>query len=298
MANPKAARISRRQAIGGLATLATGALLKPSSLLASVTPVKSTLRLAVVGDWGTGDDDQFALGEQMFQHHRQSAFDFVLTTGDNIYPNGSGRHFRKKFEEPFAGLIKDQVNFYTVLGNHDVEDGRQDQLEYPLFNMRGQSYYSISRGNGLIDFFMIDTTHFDETQTSWLEFALRGSRAKWKVAAFHYPIYSSGKKHGSNLKMRGKIEPLLNRYGVSAVFSGHDHFYERTKPQNGIQYFVTGAGGKTRRGGVDLQSPIRATSYDADNHFMVLEIGEREMGFKAISETGGVVDSGIIAQPE
>ena len=297
MGNPRAGRITRRQAIGGLATLATGALVRPSSLFA-VSSVKSTLRVAVIGDWGTGDDDQFALADQMLQHHRQSAFDFVLTTGDNIYPNGSGRHFRKKFEEPFAGLLNDRVNFYAVLGNHDVETGRQDQLSYPLFNMRGQNYYSFGRGNGLIDFFLIDTTDFDETQNSWLEFALRGSKAKWKVAAFHHPIYSSGKKHGSNAKLRTQIEPLLNRYGVSVAVSGHDHFYERTKPQNGTQYFVTGAGGKTRRGGVDLNSPIRAASYDADNHFMLLEIDEREIGFKAISETGEVVDTGVINQPD
>lgn len=80
------------------------------------------------------------------------------------------------------------------------------------------------------------------------------------------------------------------------VFSGHDHIYERTEPQQGVQYFVTGAGGKTRRGDVDLGSPIRAASFDDDNHFMVIEVGDQQVSFQAISESGSVVDSGLIRQ--
>ncbi len=83
---------------------------------------------------------------------------------------------------------------------------------------------------------------------------------------------------------------------MQAAFSGHDHFYERTKPQQGVQYFVTGAGGKTRRGGVDMSSPFREVSYDEDNHFMLIEVDEKEIAFKAISEKGDTVDSGVIRQ--
>jgi 3',5'-cyclic AMP phosphodiesterase CpdA len=126
---------------------------------------------------------------------------------------------------------------------------------------------------------------------------LRASTAKWKIAVFHHPIYSSGKKHGSAVGLRKQLEPILTDHGVNVVFSGHDHMYERTQPQKGIQYFVTGAGGKTRRGAVDLASSFRATSFDEDNHFMVIEIDDQEVGFKAISETGIVIDSGAIKQP-
>ena len=78
------------------------------------------------------------------------------------------------------------------------------------------------------------------------------------------------------------------------MFSGHDHIYERVKPQQGIQYFVTGAGGKTRRGEVNLKSPIREVSYDEDNHFMLIEVEDRQINFQAISEKGQVVDRGAI----
>jgi hypothetical protein len=285
--------VTRRQVIASLATLTAGALIKPASVLGS--PSNKT-RFAVIGDFGTGGSDEFAVANLMYETHKSLALDFVLTAGDNIYPNGAGRHFQKNFEEPFEALLNEKVKFYASLGNHDVEAGRLDQIRYPLFNMNGSNYYSISRGNGLVDFFMLDSTNVDATQVTWLENSLRTSKALWKVAAFHHPLYSSSDKHGSDLKLRAKIEPIFIDHGVQVVFSGHDHNYERTKPQNGIQYFVTGAGGKTRRGMVDKKSPIRAASFDEDNSFMVIELDETEMSFKAISEKGEAVDSGIIRQ--
>jgi 3',5'-cyclic AMP phosphodiesterase CpdA len=186
------------------------------------------------------------------------------------------------------------VKFHAVLGNHDVKDGREDQCHYPLFNMNGQCYYTLKKGDGLAEFFMIDSTDFSATQADWLEGALKASTSRWKIAVFHHPIYSSAGSHGSSLGLRKAIEPLLTRYGVQAVFSGHDHTYERTKPQHGIQYFVTGAGGQVRRGDVNLKSPFRETSYDEDNHFMQVEIDDRQIAFQAIAKSGAVVDRGTI----
>lgn len=290
------ALITRRQAVASLATLATGALLKPASVFASL-PDDSKTRFAVVGDFGTGESDEFAIAARMLEAHRKAAFDLALAVGDNIYPNGSARYFVPNFEKPFEGLLQERVKFYAVLGNHDVENGRKDQVNYPLFNMGGSNYYTFSRGNGLVDFFMLDSTAFDAGQSNWLEISLRQSRAIWKIVALHHPLYSSGKKHGAETKgLRATLEPLLTRYHVQVVFAGHDHVYERTKPQQGIQHFVTGAGGKMRRGDIDMKSPLRASSYDRDNSFMVVEVDEAEMSFKSISETGEIVDSGVIRQ--
>ncbi|MCI0485739.1 MAG: metallophosphoesterase [Blastocatellia bacterium] len=296
MKKKKSNLITRRQAIFSMATITAGALIKPSSIFCS--PVKDNIRFAVIGDWGTGDHDQVGIAKQMFLSHQRTPLDFVITAGDNIYPNGSGRYFDKHFEEPFADLLKDRVRFYAVLGNHDVDAGREDQCQYPLFNMGGHNYYKFARNNGLIEFFMLDSTDFDSTQATWLENSLRASRAKWKIAVFHHPIYSSGKKHGSSVGLRKKLEPLFTRYGVNVAFSGHDHIYERTLPQQDIQYFVTGAGGKTRRGDVNMKSSIRAASFDQDNHYMLIEVDELQVSFQAISETGAIVDNGSIRQAE
>jgi 3',5'-cyclic AMP phosphodiesterase CpdA len=294
MSLKKSNLITRRQAIISMAAVSAAAFIKPSPAFCS--PVKDKIRFAIIGDWGTGDSDETGTARQMFAAHQRTPFDFVIAAGDNVYPNGSGRYFGKHFEQPFAGLLKDQIKFYAVLGNHDVDAGRQDQCQYPLFNMGGQNYYKFSRSNGLVEFFMLDSTDFDSTQATWLENSLRDSRAKWKIAVFHHPIYSSGKKHGSAVGLRKQLEPMFTRYGVNVAFSGHDHIYERTKPQQGIQYFVTGAGGKTRRGDIDLASSFRDTSFDDDNHFMLIEVEDGQVGFQAISETGAVVDSGLIKQ--
>jgi 3',5'-cyclic AMP phosphodiesterase CpdA len=256
------------------------------------------LRFPVVGDCGTGDSDQIRIAQQMYEAHHQAPFDFVIAAGDNIYPNGSGHYFAKHFEEPFAALLKERVSFYAVLGNHDVQAGRQDQCQYRLFNMGGRNYYTLHQGEGLLDLFMLDSTDCDAAQVDWLEQQLKVATARWKIAVFHHPIYSSGKKHGSDITLRRKLEPLFLRYRVNAVFSGHDHIYERTLPQQGIHYFVTGAGGSTRRGGVDLRSPLRATSYDDNNHFMLIDVEHQQISFQAVSETGRIIDRGVIKPPE
>jgi hypothetical protein len=61
---------------------------------------------------------------------------------------------------------------------------------------------------------------------------------------FHHPLYSDAARHGSNIELRVVLEPLLVRYGVSVVFSGHDHVYERSTPQKGITYFIEGSSGQ------------------------------------------------------
>lgn len=293
MKEKKRTLITRRQVLVSLATITAGALVRPSSVF-SMDPVKNKIRFAVIGDWGTGDDDQIGMARKMIEVHQKANFDFVIAAGDNIYPNGSGRYFSKKFEQPFSGLINEKVKFHAVLGNHDVEDGRSDQLAYPLFNMSGRNYYTLHKGDGLVDFFMLDSTDYDLAQAGWFENELKKSRAKWKIVVLHHPLYSSGKKHGSNTKLRNQIEPLLTKYGVKMVFTGHDHMYERTTLQQGIQHFVTGAGGKTRRGGIDKNTGLTAASFDEDNHFMAIEIEDKAITYKAICEQGNTVDSGAM----
>ena len=115
----------------------------------------------------------------------------------------------------------------------------------------------------------------------------------WKIVYFHHPIYSDGDRHGSNVELRVMLEPLLVRYDVNAVFSGHEHIYERTMPQKGITYFIQGSSGQLRKGGV-TPSALTATSFAEDRTFMLVEIVGEQMAFETISRTGRVVDSGVI----
>jgi predicted MPP superfamily phosphohydrolase len=293
MDEKKSGLLTRRQALLSIATITAGAAITPRAVFGA-KPAKDRIKFIAIGDFGTGDDNQSEIAALMLRDHKTSPLDFVIAVGDNIYPDGGGRHFEKKFARPYAGLIREGVKFHAVLGNHDVRDGRRDQCQYPLFNMNGECYYTMKQGDGLAEFFMIDSTAFDMTQAGWLESVLKESTAKWKIAVFHHPIYSSAEAHGSDLGLRRRIEPLLTRYGVNVVLSGHDHTYERVKPQQGVQYFVTGAGGKLRPGDVNIRSPFREMSYDRDNHYMQMVIEDKQIGFQTITRSGAVIDRGAI----
>ncbi|MGE0133182.1 MAG: metallophosphoesterase [Blastocatellales bacterium] len=256
------------------------------------SPPAQVVRFIAFGDAGTGDRAQHDLARVMAAHHQSRPFDTALMLGDNIYPDGHLSDIPAKFERPYAELLRCGVTFQAVLGNHDVRKGREGQINYPNFNMGGRAYYSFTRGGGLVEFFALDSNEFDRQQRWWLEQALTASRARWKIAFFHHPIYSSGDKHGSNLRLRVALEPLLVRHGVAAAFSGHDHIYERTRPQQGVQYFISGAGGKLRRGDLNRNTPFFASGSDEASSFMSVAITPQRFSFNTIDVKGRVIDSG------
>jgi hypothetical protein len=114
----------------------------------------------------------------------------------------------------------------------------------------------------------------------------------------HHPLYSSGERHGSEIDLRVLIEPLFLKHGVDVVFAGHDHFYERLKPQKGIYYITQGGSAKLRRGNIRDNSGLTAKGFDTDNSFIVVEIAGDKMFFETISRVGQTVDSGSIARRE
>jgi 3',5'-cyclic AMP phosphodiesterase CpdA len=246
-----------------------------------------SLKIAAIGDNGTGELPEYDVGRQMAAFHGRFPFELVIMLGDNLYGRQEPQDFVKKFEEPYRPLLQAGVRFYASLGNHD-DPG---QTRYPPFNMGGARYYSYSRGNA--QFFALDSNLMDARQLAWIESALRQSHDDWKICYFHHPLYSDGKTHGSQVDLRVALEPLFLRYGVNVVFSGHDHVYERIKPQKGITYFVSGAGGQLRKGDVK-RSSLTAAEFDQDCSFMLIEVSADDFFFQAISRTGATVDSGVV----
>jgi 3',5'-cyclic AMP phosphodiesterase CpdA len=214
-------------------------------------------------------------------------FDFVLTMGDNLYGGESEADFKRKFEDPYRALLSAGVKFYATLGNHD----NPNQRFYKPFNMNGRRYYDFRRGD--VAFFALDSNYMDAEQLAWLRKELTGSDAKWKICYFHHPLYSHAKMHGSDTDLRKTLEPLFEQTGVQVVLSGHEHVYERVKPQHGIYYFVVGNTGELRPH--DLQpSPDTAKGFDTDCTFAVFEIADDQCYFQVISRTGETVDSGAV----
>lgn len=261
----------------------------------SSSPVKITLplkegsvRFMVVGDTGTGSDKQQELANLMVKYREAFPFEFALLMGDNLYNGESAEDYKTKFENVYKKLLDDKVMFYATLGNHD----ESNQRFYKYFNMNGEEYYRFKKGN--VAFYSLNSNYMDKKQLKWLEDELMKDTSEWKICYFHHPPYSSGGKHGSETKLREVVEPIFLKYGVNAVFAGHEHFYERIKPQKGIYYFISGAGGKLRDGDVKKGSPLTEKAFDKDMSFMLLEVAGDQLHFQVISRTGETVDSGVL----
>jgi hypothetical protein len=254
-----------------------------------VAPMPGTnpLHFAVIGDNGNGEEPQYDVARQMLRAHAVVPYTFVVMMGDNMYGSQTPRDFVNKFETPYGPLLRMGIPFYAALGNHD----RPENRNYPHFNMGGQRYYSFVKGP--VRFFVLDTNFVDPQQLAWFEGALKSAGEAWKIVVFHHPIYSDGDRHGSNVAIRVQLEPLLVRHGVDVVLSGHEHIYERIKPQKGIVHFIVGSSGQLRKGGL-TPSAQTAAGFDQDQAFMLASVDGDELSFQAISRTGQIVDRGVI----
>ena len=252
---------------------------------------KDSIRFAVIGDTGTGDRSQYEVGRKLEEYRQQAHFTFAIMVGDNIYGTERPQDFQKKFELPYKPLLDAGVQFYAALGNHDDPN----QRFYKPFNMNSERFYTFTKGN--IDFFALDSNYMDRKQLEWFERAIKASTAAWKMAYFHHPLYSSGEAHGSETDLRAVLEPLFVQYGMDVVFAGHEHFYERVKPQKGIYYFTCGGSAKLRKGDIRKGSELTEKGDDIENTFMAVEVAGDAFNFQTVSRGGVTVDSGAFQRP-
>jgi len=253
-----------------------------------------SLRFAVMGDVGRGDAAQYDTAAQMASWHERFDFSFVLMLGDNMYAAGTPADYADRFERPYQPLLDKGVVFYAANGNHDPKN----ILDYPLYNMRGNRYYTFTRKEGAlaqrsVGFFAIDTVTLDGGQLAWLRRELSNSDDDWKICFFHHPLYTSGRYGVAALGVRRILEPMFRQFGVDVALAGHEHVYERLVPQGGVLYFTSGAGGALRRGDVH-RSYLTAAAFDTDTHFVLMEISGDDLYFQTISRTGQTVDNGHI----
>ena len=267
---------------------------RPATSMSAVTEThpsvgRDSVKFLVLGDSGTGDRAQREVAAQVWKSRQVFPYEFAIMLGDNIYGSERPQDFAEKFEKPYKLLLDANIPFYAALGNHDDPNQRY----YKPFGMGGQRFYTYQKQD--VRFFALDSNYMDKDQQAWLERELKDSNAKWKIAYFHHPLYSSGATHGSEVDLRAIIEPMFVKYGINVVFAGHEHFYERLKAQNGIQYFTAGGSAKLREGNI-RKSAMTARGFDTEQTYMVIEIDGDVLRFQAISRRGKVVDSGEIAR--
>jgi predicted phosphodiesterase len=256
-----------------------------------------SVRFAVIGDAGRGDQNQVAVARQMEAWRAKFPFDFVLMLGDNIYGPHTPDDYVRKFQEPYRSLLDAGVSFYAAIGNHDDPGS----LHYAPFNMNGNRYYTFRRAERKLSaltgagvrFFALDSRSFDRDQVEWLARELKDSTRTWKIAFFHHPLYTSGRYRAGARALRLGLEPTLVSGDVDVVLAGHEHFYERIRPQHGIVYFVSGAAGSLRPGDI-RQSNLTDAGFDEDFSFMLFEVTGQQLYFQSITKSGRTVDAGVI----
>jgi hypothetical protein len=247
---------------------------------------RNSVRFAVIGDVGTGDKAAYDLAAMIVKSHVKFPFTFAILLGDNIYGSERPQDFERKFTTPYKTLLDGKVEFRAALGNHDDPN----QRFFKPFGMGGERYYTFTKGN--VKFYVIDSNYLDPDQVKWLDKELQGKGTTWKIAYFHHPLYTTSSR-GPVVEARKVLEPLFVKYGVNVVFNGHEHMYERIKPQRGIHYFVAGAAAKLNRGDA-RPGGVNDKLFDADRSFMLVEVSGDVLYFQTITRTGTTIDNGTI----
>lgn len=245
------------------------------------------VRVAVAGDTGTGDAAQEATAEQMTEQAQAngSPYDALLLLGDLIYEDGEADLVDDAVTEPFAALLENGAALVPVLGNHDYASGEQTQILDALG--REASWYATRVGP--LRLIVLDTERTDDPQqTAWLHTTLGTTQPPdtWTVVAMHRPAFSAG-HHGSDEEVQRLWAPLFDTYDVPLVFAGHDHDYQRSSPQDGVTYVVSGAGAKTRRAGREDFTVVSASRL----HFVDLLAYPDRLVVRALDHDGAVLDS-------
>jgi 3',5'-cyclic AMP phosphodiesterase CpdA len=252
---------------------------------------KGGLNFAVVGDTGTGGEEQAAVAGLL----ERMKPGFVLLTGDVVYPNGGYGSYGPNFFTPYRELLK-TAPILPALGNHDVatRNGEPylDTFKLPHNNPQNtERYYSFDKGNA--HFVSLDSELYHDNgavstaaQKAWLARDLASTDKPWKFVYLHRPLYSSS-EHGSDLEIRKDLEPVLARNEVDIVFSGHDHDYERTEKIKSVTYVVTGGGGR----GLYEAGKSNWTAVSASEHNAVkVSLQSQDLHLEALRPDGRVLD--------
>ncbi|MQA98848.1 MAG: hypothetical protein GEU78_00910 [Actinobacteria bacterium] len=240
------------------------------------------LTFAVIGDFGTGERAQRRVARRMCRWRASNPYDLVVTTGDNIYPDGRRSYFGPRFFDPYSCLLGHGARFRATLGNHDVmTDNGSPEIDEPAFGMPRRNY--VFRRGG-VRFVMVNSNRL---RLGWLAKALEPQDGDiYTVVAMHHPVFSPG-THGSTPGFRPDLPRLFRAAGVDLVLAGHDHLYSVTKSLRGIRYVVTGGGGAPTypcrdKWFVDVCRERR--------HFLYVTVTSERMRVRAIPPTGEPFD--------
>jgi len=277
------------------------------------------LTFLATADWGmSGSATQHENGVTMGDFAARLDSQFMIAIGDNFYGAGvqtvDDPHWKNEFEDVYKAPSL-QKPWYAVMGNHDYGGVPQAQIDYSRVSRRWtmpSRYYlkTVKTRDGAdVDMFFLDTTpmlnsyHAGEAaepakinaryedraiQLRWLEASLAASKAPWKLAFGHHPVYSGG-QHGDTRELVTTLGPLFEKYGVQMSAYGHDHDLQHIVRGN-VTYIGTGAGGATRP-----VNAVEGTKFcAATGGFTAYSITRDKLNVDFISHDGILLHSGEV----
>jgi hypothetical protein len=261
------------------------------------TPDPHDLRLVVFGDCGTASAAQRAVADAI--RNESLLPDLVMIVGDVIYPPFNDQSYDTRFFAPFAALLP-SVPFYALLGNHDYEHqaGRPflEVFSLPRNGPPGlvpETSYALERASAqlVVHDTNVAPSALLQHAVPWHRQLARAS-AHFRLVFQHHALYSSGPNSSVSPtpELRALLAPVYAATGVDVVFNGHDHFYERTRPIDGVVYVTSGAGG------ADLYPRVAANPWTAalvnDRHgYSYVEVGERTLKLRQMDVAGLRLDA-------
>jgi hypothetical protein len=208
------------------------------------------VRLWVIGDSGKPGQVQQAVRDAMKTWVKNNPredrpyLDQWLALGDNAYRSGSNQQYQAALFDAYPAILKN-IALWPVYGNHDARRwaffdifSLPEQAESGGVVSGTEHYYSFDYAN--IHYVMLDSQDSDRgpggDMLQWLQRDLQANQQKWLIVAFHHPPYSKGShdsddegdSRGRLVDMREYVLPVLEKYGVDLVLSGHSHGYERS----------------------------------------------------------------------
>lgn len=235
---------------------------------------------------------------------------FEIHLGDVVNTGADKSEWTEELLDASWPLMS-RVCMYPTLGNH--EDNHSNYYKY--FSLPAPEYrYTYTYGNA--QFWSIDSNKPVDPasdQYRWLDESMAASKATWKFAYHHHPVYSSDEDdYGDTYKgastygdpRHRHLAALYERHGVDIVFSGHVHSYERTWPirdgkvdmERGVRYVVAGGGG----GGLESASPTRpwfTQRVYRGHHVGHVMISGRSLTFQVFDLEGRLFDVMELVKP-
>ena len=232
---------------------------------------------------------------------------FYTISGDLVGDGLYGDQWDELFEYSKEVICKKPL--MNVPGNHDNRLGLgakmyRDMFSYPTNGPDGvpkEQTYSFTYKNTF--FLMLDATSSVKAQTKWIENQLANTSATWKIAVFHFPPYNWEEPY---LNIQEEWIPVFDKYHVNMVFSGHIHYYMRSKPMkggqvvdsynNGTAYIISlGIPGRNEEIADEPYAAVREQDCWLYQH---IRIDGNKLFYQSVNFDGEVIDEFEIVKPE